>query len=230
MKRIAFENRRLQKQGRSVLSRYHASDCSSLQKDYAGWSVDEQINHAKALLRIISRRKMLAITCGVSLKELADVFPDHKSDALEKGYMLCFRQCMGLIARSMAKFAPNERIALFHDRCPYDHEILRVFNSLISDAEWESGKFFVTVAPLSWMDGIALQAADLIAFESFKLLDSKLYTKRQMRRFLRAMLGERVPIISKYWHREGLENLRNYIRAHPDESSVKAAGFGTGRK
>jgi hypothetical protein len=225
VRRLALENRRLLKQGKQPLSRYHASDCSSRKNEYDGWALTEQISHAKAFLRFISQRTMVAITCGVSLKDLVDVFPKNKHDALEQAYLLCFRQCMGLIARAMSKWAPSERITLFHDRGNIDHKILQEFNVLIDDPEWKQRKYFVTIAPLSWRDSIALQPADLIAFESFKLLDSKLYTQRQMRKSLQNLLGKRVPIVSKYWHREGLERLRDFMDANRDNEDVKASGL-----
>jgi hypothetical protein len=35
-------NRRLKKQGRPKISRYHAADCSNLKKEFKDWSTDEQ--------------------------------------------------------------------------------------------------------------------------------------------------------------------------------------------
>src|SRR5437762_10419019 len=50
--RLEYERRISVKKGQIPISRYHASDCASLQSEYRGWSRNRQILFAKRLLQI----------------------------------------------------------------------------------------------------------------------------------------------------------------------------------
>src|SRR6266849_1010303 len=122
-KHLKIINRKLAKQGRSSLSRYHAADCSSLVGEYDGWSPEEQKEHAKSLLGIISRRGIWAVGYGISLMDLVDVFPDNAHDYVKQAYFVCLRHNMITIGRMLQRHAPDGKIALIHDHTKHNGEI-----------------------------------------------------------------------------------------------------------
>jgi len=65
--------------------------------------------------------------------------------------------------------------------------ILNAFNQFISDPNFDYAHYFRTIAALSWRDCIALQPADLVAFEIFKDAERRRKAKQERRPF-RALL------------------------------------------
>jgi hypothetical protein len=82
---------------------------------------------------------------------------------------------------------PTRKITLFHDRCDYDAVILQSFNQLVKDPTFAHGAYFRSITPLSWEESIALQPADLVAYEVFKETEKRL-TKPE-RDASKALLG-----------------------------------------
>ena len=62
----------------------------------------------------------------------------------------------------------KSRITLFHDRTDYDGTILEAFNKIVKDPNFPYRNNFTTIAPLAARDCIALQPADLVAYEVLK--------------------------------------------------------------
>ena len=51
-------NTSLRAHGRPNISRYHASDCRNLRREFAGWSPDEQRDFTQKILRIFQRHPL----------------------------------------------------------------------------------------------------------------------------------------------------------------------------
>ena len=62
---------------------------------------------------------------------------------------------------------------------------------------------------MKWQDCIALQPADMIAFDTFKLLDATIHTtSARMRRSLHAILGKALHIEGRYFSEEVMTRLK----------------------
>jgi hypothetical protein len=72
------------------------------------------------------------------------------------------------------------RLVLFHDRGPHDSILLEAFNRALADGTFAGREMFSTIAPLSSVECIPLQAADLLAYENYK--DSERVLKGRRRR------------------------------------------------
>src|SRR5664280_3136676 len=59
-RRLDFERRRHGK-----LDRFHAAHCNGRDGDYKKWTQSDCVEHTKALLRIIARRKVAAVCAGL---------------------------------------------------------------------------------------------------------------------------------------------------------------------
>jgi hypothetical protein len=53
--RIDSVNKKLKKQHRQTISRYHASDCSGRRKEFKGWTHDERDEFVKDLFGVFKR-------------------------------------------------------------------------------------------------------------------------------------------------------------------------------
>jgi len=132
------------------------------------------------------------------------------------------------IGRMLQRHAPDGKIALIHDHTKHNGEIREAFDAMNAETRWVSRKFFTTIAPMKWQDCIQLQAADLIAYETFKLVDSRLYTNREMRRFLKEMIGNKVQMSIKFYDRATIEELRRIhenAEVTPLTTQVEKADF-----
>jgi len=53
----------------------------------------------------------------------------------------------------------------------------------MSSKQFVGKEYFTTIAPLTWKQSIALQPADLVAFECFKQAEAQLEARRSRRSF-----------------------------------------------
>jgi hypothetical protein len=165
-------NRRLKGQGRQELTRYHAAHCSSLKREFKGWSIDEQKELTTDLVRALRSHDLYTLAFAIDMEQFHKVFPKAQEEAE--------LDVTGFIYGMMTKFLvftlgeqicannPDATITLVHDRCPYDGVIADAFRQAIEDPNFEYKEAFVTIAPMSWRNCTPLQPTDLIAYENFK--------------------------------------------------------------
>jgi hypothetical protein len=196
-KRIEYECR---KHGK--LERYHASDCASLHGDYEGWTLDEQILHAKKLLAIITRRpdNISAICSGVDLVALPKIFTANAKDPIAAAYNLTLRHLMMMVYRVVRKDV-GHRVAIIYDHTSgYNGVVQDAFDGVLAELGPRYQNLFVTIAPMRWQDCVQLQPADMIAFDTRKLLDSTLHSSSaKMRRSLQNLVGKGVHVEARYF-------------------------------
>jgi hypothetical protein len=178
---LAGCNRNLKKQGRPTIPRYHASDCSNQLGDFDGWTREEATAFTKGLLRILRRSKTMTVAYDVNLDDLCEVFPEAAKDRLRAAYSLVTKFLISSIWHDQGTLDPLGKITLFHDRNPYDDEMLRSFNVMVKDTSWEGASYFTTIAPQSWEHCLPLQPADLIAYAMYKEADRRLPGNKRAR-------------------------------------------------
>jgi hypothetical protein len=161
---IASENKRLVKLGRPAISRYHASDCSSRRGEYKGWDTPDQIAFVKRLFAILKNYATYTVVWDVKISDVVQVFPEAKQDPLRACYSILTKFMLDVLGQDIGK----SRITLIHDRNDYNLTILQAFDKMVNDPNFKYGKSFTSITACSWEDCIALQPADLVAFEVFK--------------------------------------------------------------
>jgi hypothetical protein len=206
--RVEMERRNSVKKGFPPISRYHAADCSSLRGEFdrsKGWDNERQRRFTKRLIETItSKRKHLII--GFALSASMDNFQiayRNRKIAEKNVYRHLLLQFGVLVGEFMAAHCPDERVSIF-----YDHvlsEPARYAYLTLKDDDCPYHDLYVTMAPLTWKDAIALQPADLLAYEGQKAAhlalsiddDKKLQAK--FRKSLRAMLGGNAILKSQHY-------------------------------
>jgi hypothetical protein len=220
LKRIEFERRQHGK-----FERFHATYCNAKTGDYEGWSDDDKIEHTKALLRIVTRRKVAAVCAGLDRAALLRVYPEEvASDPLESAYNLTVKQLMMMIARYVKKNS-GYRVAIIHDWAGerYNGIIQQAFSKMRDDTRWTHRDLFVSFTPLKWEDCVLLQPADMIAFDTRKLLDQTIIrSSPQMRRSLQVLLGKGVPVMARYFNEATLRRLRELSAQNHERQETEA--------
>jgi hypothetical protein len=95
--RIEYENRKSAITGFPPISRYHATDCANLKKDFdatRGWDIDRQIRFTTRLSSIIGKAGPCGIVVGgriADMKRYLGAIDDCPKASL---YDLCFRMSL----------------------------------------------------------------------------------------------------------------------------------------
>ena len=182
---LAGENKRLLREGRKTISRYHASDCSSLKNEFSDWGDLEQLHLVKGLFRILKTYAMDAVVYVLNNHDVRDVFPEEtRGDTLAVAYSVLLRFLMiGIQTRYSVKDPEFKApIALFHDRCPYDGVLLNAFNRMVED-EHGYARRFVSLTSVGWEHCVPLQPADLVAYECMKEIDRRSFGRKRRKSF-----------------------------------------------
>jgi|ERR1035438_2008430 hypothetical protein len=113
-------NRQLKKDGRTPISRYHASDFSNGKGEFTGWGKEELIDLAKQLLNVLKVHNTKTVSYTIDLVALAEAFPQWKCDPLRGGYDFLTAFLVREIGEWLGKRNnPDARVKLIHDRCQY---------------------------------------------------------------------------------------------------------------
>lgn len=186
---VAAKNKQLAKAKRPTISRYHASDCSGCRGEFKGWNRDERDDFVLELFRLLENFGSHTVVFDIQLDDLCTVFPEWKSDRLEAAYYLLTSYLMHQIATDFKKQSKGEfvKITLFHDwtggNGKYNPTIKRSFAQQKNDPTFEGREYFTTIQPLQWQDCVALQPADLVAFECFKEATARIEARKSRRAY-----------------------------------------------
>ena len=94
IQRIDFENRFSVKRGLKPISRFHASQCSSLENEFSEWTVKRQIAFVKKLIEIIGRNRPVGFVFGASREDLLANYPQLQKHWKVVLYYLCLTACL----------------------------------------------------------------------------------------------------------------------------------------
>jgi hypothetical protein len=210
--RIAYENRRSAKRGEPQIDRYHASDLDNFKSQFArekGWNEDRRALFSKKLVDIIGwererLHKPIGVATGIYLPDLREAFPATGKEKLYKQHWAAYRVCMIqnllTLADTMRRAFPGDQVAVIYDHGPFNSAATSAFDSFKAGKTKNKGDI-VTVAPMCWQQCVALQPADMMAYESRKLIKKGVRDAAQFRRSLRSIIGNgimiRVKIIGK---------------------------------
>lgn len=217
---ISAKNRALVKAGRPKISRYHASDCSGRRKEFKGWSRDERDAFVCGLFEIFRQISTFTVAYDVQINDICKVFPEYAKDRLDATYFWLTTFMLIQIGKDISGTPKNGspiRFTLFHDRTggdgKYDPTILRAFTRLKNDQTFTHREKFTTIAPFGWENCIALQPADLVAFECYKQAEAR-FEARKSRRSIEALLKMGTfGIHSKTVNMDALKRLRQIVDA-----------------
>jgi len=225
------KNQKLKHEGRKEITRYHAADCSSRKGEFEGWAIDEQIEFAKRLLAIFNKYMTSVVAYTLPIADFKAIFPENANDLFPAMYRMLTNFLMNQTVHEIRTQAGSQAIdrvsiALIHDRSPYDHSYLAAFNFCKNDATFEGRHIFKSITPLGWEDCIPLQAADMLAYETFKDVENKASGRNRRKSLTSILEGTKFGGRSKFFTRRTLKFLRDTIEAdaaglpRPKRSSI----------
>jgi Protein of unknown function (DUF3800) len=171
------KNQELKAQGRQVLSRFHATYWSTKNEEFEGWSDKEKIEFIDKFIWLFYRYPVVGSSETLNKQDLVEVFPE----ALKQGRIEHLAHVVLLIyivqyfdSRLLTdtRYA-TDRIAFIHDETPYKGVLRDTFEGLKNDIGIKNRDRLASIECKGWKDEILLQAADLIAYENFKVIERK---------------------------------------------------------
>lgn len=166
-------NLSLVSEGRSTVTRYHASDCSGFRSEFKGWDVEEQKALTAALIGALRQVPMHSVAITIFLDDLREAWRArlgseiHRENLYETAYMLSMQLCMGRLGEQLFPLNPAIRITLIHDNCDYNGMMLSAFDH-VKKLKPFYAEMFSTIAAMSSKESLPLQLADFLAYEFFK--------------------------------------------------------------
>lgn len=197
--RLDYENRWSAKRTFPAISRYHATDCASLKREFSeksGWTIPRQIRLAKRLCEIIGNAGPIGIVIGGRIDDIKTFLRpgDTAKDIL---YDLCFRMTLMNSAAVINEYYPGNRIKVFYDQGKtFESNARQAFNTFVDGST--SGTIadcFIDAEPQDSRTCIPLQAADFIAYEGLRRTDGVRKGNDNIRKSLNALLGSKVPLL-----------------------------------
>jgi hypothetical protein len=149
----------------------------------------------KKLTEIIGQSKPVGFAVVAQLGDFISGYP-HQKELRHKGcYFFCMMALFILISDWIAERMADEQVAVIYDRGKLSEwAALKAFASMKADSGWDSRKYFLSATPRGWEECIPLQAADLLAYEGYKVVDRQNIENVGLRRSLESIIGHGVPI------------------------------------
>lgn len=212
----ASEWTRIEREWASVVNensidRYHAADCSNGFGEFRDWPVKRRTGLVKRLIKILTSGSMYGACSGLKVDDYEAIVPDAARQIIGAPYHLCFQTCVGHIAQRAEDLPIGEKIDFVLDRNQqFGGNATNLFSMMSDDRSWKHHGRLGTIAFAPAKDFLPLQAADLLAYESFKLLRAKLFEPwREIRKSMDALFA--LPLDGQYYDQGALVAL---LRGH----------------
>jgi len=198
------------------IKRYHGTYVNAHDGEFLGWEPKKLNAYSGRLLRILGdqKRYLCAVSCGLKSRDYHQIISDAGRAKWGNPYIVCFKQCIALIAQLMSNLPPDYRFSVLVDRSDFQEEASKVFDVMKFDSNWKDHDRLVTCTPGSVEDFIALEPADLIAYETFRLFDTIHKEAVGVRYALRAIFPQNA-FVSNAWDAKRLNDLKVPIENAP---------------
>lgn len=192
-------------------------------EEYSDWSSDERKDFSTKLLDIFKKpsNRAIAYSRSIELKPLARIMPEIADKPYTFAHAMLLNRLMIDIGSSLVKANNGDlskiKISLIHDRSNYASALQHAFQSLKNQESFRYTTLFTSLTQMGWEDCVALQPADLIAYENFKevLRQKSEYEKdrtRPMRIPLKEFLNsDSIAGVSKHIGDEGIQEVKDYL-------------------
>lgn len=186
-------NAELTRQGRRLISRYHASEMNAHDREYEGWINEENAAFDQRMLSVIRGRDIFIFSFAIVLDDMVKVFPSWAEDINGNAYGFAFRRCLltsGRIAANPDFFKPGQKIKVWHDQCAWPYFALTAFQKTQTDSTYSENWRFNELSHSSSKDNVCLQVADMMVYDCWRESERVRYdSKRNMGKFFSELVN-----------------------------------------
>jgi hypothetical protein len=199
--------------GWAGVRRYHAAYVNARAGEFSGWAKEKQIEYSKRLLQIILDQAGLVhvIAVGMEANEYYSTINEFGRRKLGSPYIACFKSLVSVIAHQMelgiAGFAPDDQFDFILDQNGKEERAaIELFYKMKSDRSWPFSHRLADCGAASAERYIPLQCADMIAYESFRLVQDQ-HTGARIRKGLELMFPTN-PFLGCMYDRNAFNQLK----------------------
>jgi hypothetical protein len=215
-RRLEKVNEKLISQNRQPLSRYHASEMNARDNEFEGWTPHESKAFSKQLLRIIRQGDLYAIAHAVVIADFMKVYPEIVDDPKGWAYQHAMWMCLRSIGFHFGQHIPNKvrathGISVIFDRSKeFKPRAFHAYDLIKDDPRMKYRDCFNSITEGNNLTHIALQPADLLAYEIMRELNRKFFSSsKQMRVFFQKMVrGRRVQVEATFSNERYFRDLK----------------------
>jgi hypothetical protein len=210
-----IETRWDSKNKRVGVPRFHAAHLNARKHEYEGWTPQRSKRYVKGLLKILQdqKRRLNIISVGILNKEYERIISSEGRLKFGNPYIVCFKQCISLIAEEMERhWEPDDKFSVILEQNDFQNEAIDVFYKMKGSIEWPPYRRLAACAPGGKDEYIALQPADLVAYETFRLLDEKHYGSQKIRKALNALFPHN-GVAGVYFEEDTLTRLKEPLES-----------------
>ena len=156
--------------GHKPIEYFHAVDAAHSRGQFWGWKKDESNLFPLRLIPAIESNKIWKFAAAVGMDAFHRTIKGQVLDQVKSPYYLCMLMCMVMVADFMRRSgAPRkERVAyVFEEQNKFAPHALELYNDIKSVKENERKYKLGSIAFDSKKGSPMLQAADLVAYESY---------------------------------------------------------------
>ncbi len=159
---------------RCGVKRSHAAPLNARDGEYLGWDIRKQQQYSKRLLRALQKRggALQVTSIGIHADSYRHLFSVEAQERFGHPYIACFKMCIAMLASYMRKLPEDHRLSVIFEQNELSADIVRAFN-LLKTLDQELGSRLATCTPGQWDKHVALQPADLVAYESMRLIKAQ---------------------------------------------------------
>lgn len=159
------------------VSRFHAAYVNARDGEFAGWSKPQRDSYVISLLKMIQgqERYLHAISIGMYPRDYEKTINPYGRKKFGNPYIACFKTAVVTIAHEMelAGFPREDRFSVVLDRNIFEDEAVKIFYALKDNPAFALRHRLALCAPGSWEEATPLECADMIAYDTYRLLEDK---------------------------------------------------------
>ena len=158
---------------------FHSSDCNGFKNEFEGWKREDRDALVIRLLTVLRERPMMGFVTGLDLKAYEEAMTDNPDlrELLPDPYGTCFHWTVATMMDLFEKQQNNERLAFFHENNDYHKQAYEAFDWIKGNRKKHTSAMTLSFGGKD--DFVPLQAADILAYEAYKLLQNPKARKRQ---------------------------------------------------
>ncbi|MFI5095191.1 MAG: hypothetical protein ACHQIK_17280 [Candidatus Acidiferrales bacterium] len=184
----------LEKNKEYGVSRFHAAYVNARDGEFAGWSKPHRDSYVLPLLGMLQEqgRYLHAISVGMYPRDYEKIINPHGRRLFGTPYIACFKTCVVLIAHEMELMGlPREdKFAVVFDRNEFESDAVKIFYALKDNPAFPLRHRLATCAPGGWEEFVPLQCADMIAYDTHRLLEDKKVGMERTRKSLESLYSK----------------------------------------
>jgi len=184
---------------------FHATDYANSWGEFKGWDNDKKLALAKCLFPILlPPNTWIGFGYGVVNQDWAEAIKGHDrlKSRMGKPYMLCVQRLMEILIQYFSPLPVDHRVAVFFEDNDYKSEITALWDNWLKKHDPQGRLISLNFAGKK--DMVPLQAADFLAYESYKEIDRVRFARPRPKRKSLELVEAAGNVRALMWDRENL--------------------------